>query len=110
MPHSSIIRRRHAVSAWVGNAVRSAATACAFLGLLATAHGATLLEAVQSGDAAQVRAALAQGADVNTRDVDGATPLIYAAHSANFEVVRALLAAHADPNAANRYGVAPLHE
>jgi ankyrin repeat protein len=92
--------------------VRAGSAVCVLVGLAAAAaaHGATLLEAVQSGDVAQVRAALAQGADANARDVDGATPLLYAAHLANAEIVRALLAAHADPNAANRYGVAPLHE
>jgi ankyrin repeat protein len=74
------------------------------------AHGATLLEAVRSGDATAARALLAAGADANVRDVDGATPLLYAAHSANTEIVRALLAAGADPNLGNRYGVAPLHE
>ncbi|HZF29098.1 MAG TPA: ankyrin repeat domain-containing protein [Gammaproteobacteria bacterium] len=88
------------------------AAVCAFVGLVAAAaaHGATLFDAVQSGDLAQVRAALAQGADANARDVDGATPLLYAAHLANVDIVRALVAAHADANAANRYGVAPLHE
>src|SRR5262245_18524132 len=110
MPHSSNRSRMDAAPLRLARAARRGLCACALLGLLATAHGATLLDAVQSGDAAQVRAALAQGADVNARDVDGATPLIYAAHFANTEMVRALLAAHADPNAANRYGVAPLHE
>ncbi len=59
---------------------------------------------------AAVRALLAAGADADARDVDGATPLLYAAHVGNVEIVRALLAAGADPNATNRYGVAPLHE
>jgi len=74
------------------------------------ARGATLLEAVQQRDAVAVRSLLTQGSDVDARDVDGATPLLYAAHLSDIGTVRALLAAGADPNAANRYGVAPLHE
>lgn len=80
-------------------------------GMLGSAAFAdTLLEAAQRGDAAAVRAALASGAAVDERGIDGATPLLYAAHRADVDMVRALLAAGADPNAANRYGVAPLHE
>jgi ankyrin repeat protein len=77
---------------------------------VSTAHAATLLETVQSGDLAAVRAALASGADASGRDVDGATPLLYAAHIGSVEMSRALINAGADPNAANRYGIAPLHE
>ena len=78
--------------------------------LASVAFGQPLLDAAQRGDTAGVRAALASGAAVDDRGIDGSTPLLYAAHRADTEMVRALLAAGADANAANRYGVAPLHE
>jgi ankyrin repeat protein len=74
------------------------------------AQGAGLVDAVQRRDAAAVSALLKQGADVNERDVDGATALLYAAHLGDLASVKQLLKAGADANAANRYGVAPLHE
>jgi hypothetical protein len=47
-----------------------------WLGLGTAAHGATLLEAVQRRDESAIRALLAQGTDVDARDVDGATALL----------------------------------
>jgi ankyrin repeat protein len=57
-----------------------------------------------------VRAAISNGADVNQRDKDGATPLMYAArNSQNPEVITALLDAGADVNARDpKYGTTPL--
>jgi ankyrin repeat protein len=57
------------------------------------AQAADLHEAVTSGDVEQVRALLAAGADANTRDALGATPLHDAAWTGNREIA-ALLIAH----------------
>jgi ankyrin repeat protein len=50
-----------------------------------------LLEAVQSGDIAAVRALLDGGADVNGRVVGDGTPLIVAARHGNEPLVRLLI-------------------
>src|SRR5262249_51446470 len=84
-----------------------------FVALLVTGaavHADTTLETIQNPGATVIRAALAAGNNVNARDIDGSTALLYAAHSADLAAARKLLRAGADPNVANRYGVAPLHE
>jgi ankyrin repeat protein len=53
--------------------------------------------AALAGDADAVRAAIAEGADVNRRATDGQTPLLDAAQRGHTEVVTLLLAAGADP-------------
>jgi len=59
-----------------------------------------LLAAAETGDAATVRALLAKGADVNSKDSKGQTPLILAAASfGHADTVQALLSAGADINA-----------
>lgn len=57
----------------------------------------TLYEAVESGEVAQVQAALAAGADVNMLGPDKRTPLIEAAGRGQLEIVQVLLAAGAEP-------------
>jgi uncharacterized protein len=69
-----------------------------------------LVDVVKNQDAAAVRSLLQQHPDVNTADVDGTTPLIYAAHQNNLDLVKALLAAGANAKTANRYGVSALWE
>ena len=86
------------------------ALAVALLLAFGVAQGAGLVDAVQRHDPAAVSALLKQGADVNERDVEGATALLYATHLADLAAVTQLLKAGADANAANRYSVAPLHE
>ena len=51
---------------------------------------------------------VAAGADPNSRDDDGSTPLHSAAASGSVEHVRRLLAAGANPNVANVAGLSPL--
>lgn len=58
-----------------------------------------LLDAAHRGDAEAVRAALADGADLETRDTDGRTPLLRAAFADHVAVAGVLVAAGADVNA-----------
>jgi ankyrin repeat protein len=67
-----------------------------------------LVEAVKNRDAGAVPSLLAQGVDVNARQPDGATALLWAAQWDDASVADALIRAGADVNAANDYGVTPL--
>ncbi|POX53154.1 hypothetical protein C3489_16375 [Streptomyces sp. Ru71] len=58
-----------------------------------------LLRAAGRGDADAVRAALARGARLETRDADGRTPLLRAALADHVQAARALVAAGADVDA-----------
>lgn len=58
-----------------------------------------LLDAAEDGRTADVMDLLAKGAEINTRDDEGRTPLILAAGYGQTETVRALLAKGADLNA-----------
>jgi len=58
---------------------------------------ALLLEAIMARNVGEVRRLIAVGADVNTTDPDGATPLHYAAGIEHGDIVEALLGAGADP-------------
>jgi ankyrin repeat protein len=64
----------------------------------------TLFDAAKSGNLADARKLLDTGADVNERDSDQWTPLMYAANFRNAEMVSELLAKKADVNAKNVYG------
>src|SRR5258708_3394493 len=69
----------------------------------------TVIVAARNGDAAQIRALAARGADVNERaGVNGWTPLEHAIHKNQLGSVQALLDAGADPNAASPGGMTPL--
>jgi len=57
-----------------------------------------LLRAADAGDVARVKQLIARGANVNTRDQHGRTPLIQAASAGRQETVRMLLDAGANPN------------
>ncbi len=67
-----------------------------------------LAQAAKRDDLVGARALVRLGADVNGRETDGSTPLLWAAYQANIEMVRLLIAARAEVNAANRYGLTPL--
>jgi ankyrin repeat protein len=58
-----------------------------------------LHEAAARGAGDEVRRLLAAGADVDMRDADGRTALVYAATAADSDIVRLLLDAGGDPNA-----------
>lgn len=60
------------------------------------------------GDAAAVRTLLADGADANEPQLDGATALHWAAHHNDLELARLLVDAGAQASAANRTGARPI--
>ncbi|MCZ6750867.1 MAG: ankyrin repeat domain-containing protein, partial [Acidobacteria bacterium] len=60
---------------------------------LAAGGDLRLVEAVQQGDQQAVRALLAEQADVNTPQADGATALAWAAHRDDLETAELLIRA-----------------
>ncbi|MBT8077344.1 MAG: ankyrin repeat domain-containing protein [Gammaproteobacteria bacterium] len=67
-----------------------------------------LMDAAMSGDASQVAALIAQGADLDARDFSGATALIRAAGVGAEEIAATLLDAGADPDISMDDGRSPL--
>ena len=68
----------------------------------------TLKGAIWRGDIESVRAFIEAGADVNARDAEGMTPLMYAAKSGNIESVRILIESGADVTAQDSERRTPL--
>jgi ankyrin repeat protein len=66
--------------------------------------GQALIEAAQKGDLAQVKTLLTTGADVNARDHDGRTALMFAAWNGNLEAMRLLIDKGADVHAKAKNG------
>ena len=67
-----------------------------------------LADAARRGDRDAVRVLIGQGADVDARQGDGATALLWAAYRGDADVAGLLLDAGADVNAANDLGATPL--
>ena len=67
-----------------------------------------LVTAIRNADARAIRKSLDNGADVNSRDGDGNTPLILASFYANPECVELLIEKGADVNTANKAGATAL--
>jgi ankyrin repeat protein len=80
------------------------------LSFAATLSNSAMADAAARENFAEVRALIAQKADVNTPQVDGSTALHWAAHFDDTATVKALLAAGANAQTANRYGITPLGE
>ena len=74
----------------------------------AAAADATVVDAAERQDVEALQALIADGADVNVAQADGATALQWAAHWDDFDTVDLLLNAGADANAANDLGVTAL--
>ena len=67
-----------------------------------------LLKAAEAGDAARIQELLASGADINTRDEHGRTPLMIAAVKGHAPAVTLLLDKGSDIAAKNKYGLSAL--
>jgi ankyrin repeat protein len=70
---------------------------------------AHLIRAVRSDDLAAVEECITSGADVNTCDEEGLTPLIWSASGAYRAIVARLLSAGADVNGRGALGATPLN-
>ena len=73
-----------------------------------TSNTTLLIEAVQNDDRRAVAELVPQGADVNTQQPDGTTPLAWAAVRCNADIARLLLDAGANPDVTNAIGIGPL--
>lgn len=91
---------------WLAIATLSLGTAALPVAALAQA---SLVDRLRSGDREAVLAAL-PGANVDAREPDGSTLLLWATYQADHDMVRALLRAGADPSVTNNYGSTPLAE
>jgi ankyrin repeat protein len=78
------------------------------LGSSLSAARSEIAEAASRGDIAAVRALLAQKADVNTPQADGATALHWAVYHSDREMTDLLIRAGANVKAANREGATPI--
>jgi uncharacterized protein len=66
--------------------------------------GADLISAASSNDLEAVKSSIAQGANVNDKDKDGKTALIYASEKGNADIVKFLIAQGANVNAKDKDG------
>ena len=96
--------REHPVGWWTALVLAG----LAMLASPAAGSDAPLAEAVQQRDADAVHALLAQRADVNAPQADGATALHWAAYWNDLDTAGVLMDAGANVNAANDLGVTPL--
>jgi len=80
----------------------------AFVVSVPAAGKSDVADAAMRGDTAAVRALLAQKADVNAPQADGATALHWAAYRSDKEMADILIRAGANAKAANREGATPL--
>src|SRR5262249_40962071 len=76
----------------------------------AFAAGASLIDAIKSGDRAAALTMLQQKVDVNAPEPNGTTPLHYAAYKEDVELVERLLKAGAKPNVRNDFDSTPMSE
>jgi len=77
-------------------------------GLLLGAGRSDVADAVMKGDTAALRTLLAQRADVNSPQVDGATALHWAVYRDDLETADLLIRSGEEVNVANREGITPL--
>ncbi|MEX2374697.1 MAG: ankyrin repeat domain-containing protein [Dehalococcoidia bacterium] len=67
-----------------------------------------VVDAVRGNDHEALRALIAQGTDVDAREGDGSTALLWASHQDDHVAARLLLDAGADPSSANDLGATPV--
>jgi uncharacterized protein len=92
----------------VAGGVMSGAVALLWSALALGAATSPVADAAMKGDLRAVAALLAQRADVNAPQADGATALHWAVYRDDLPLVERLLAAGARVNVANRHGATPL--
>ncbi len=85
-------------------------TVLAALLLPLVAGAEDLSDVIRSSDRDAALAAMSRGADVNARQGDGSTPLLWAVYRVDHELVKTLLARGAKPNVRNLLGATPLCE
>ncbi len=67
-----------------------------------------LIEAVKDGDIGRVRVLIAKGANINTTDDKGGTPLHWAAYYGRKEIAKLLLMQGANLYQKDKYGLTPI--
>jgi len=92
----------------VAGGVMSGAVALLWSALALSAATSLVADAAMKGDHRAVATLLAQSADVNAPQADGATALHWAVYRDDLPMIERLLAAGARVNAANRHGATPL--
>jgi len=70
----------------------------------------TIHKAAEKGDIAAIERHLQNGADVNVKDQDGNTPLMWATYNGSLEVVKFLVAKGVNVNARDKNNETPLME
>src|SRR4051812_32123918 len=101
----------HGIRRYITHMRRALVVAALLLAASPASAGTKLIEAVKRGDAAAVRALIAQkapGNDINASDPDGSTALHWAVQRDDVALIDMLLAAGADVKAATRYKITPL--
>src|SRR5881392_1520271 len=86
--------------------------ACCALVMSAAAYGAApspVADSAMKGDKAVVRSLIAQRADVNAPQADGATAIQWAAYKDDLDLAGLLIAAGANVKTPNREGATPLY-
>ena len=92
----------------VAGGVMSGAVALLWSALALGAATSPVADAAMNGDHKAVAALIAQRADVNAPQADGATALQWAVYRDDLPMIERLLVAGARVNAANRHGTTPL--
>ncbi|MES2605085.1 MAG: ankyrin repeat domain-containing protein [Pseudomonadota bacterium] len=86
------------------------ATLCGCLFSGAVLADSPLADLIQAGDSRGALALLNTGANVNTAQSDGTTPLHWAVYQVDENLVKELLRREADPDTQNAFGSSPLSE
>ena len=108
---SNMRKRLHDAASLFATLAAVFASSAALLALPVAAHAQSapaIIEVLKAGDLETARTLVAEGADVNAPQGDGATALHWAAHRNDLDAATWLIEAGADVNAANALGATPL--